>query len=138
MLSMEAVPCIYNNGEGLSPNRIVGSISLYGKVLGRVNLHIPVSFSYRITTSLLGIEAEEFEGMEEVKDVVGELCNMISGALKSDLCDAGLVCKVSPPSFTTGTDFEMECLNLVRNERYLFCSESDVFMVEIGLKPCDQ
>jgi CheY-specific phosphatase CheX len=138
MLSMDAAPYTNDNGTGMESNRIVGAISLSGKVMGRVNLHIPVAFSYRITTSLLGIEPDEIEDMDEVKDVVGELCNMISGALKSDLCDAGMDCRVSPPSFTTGSDFEMECLHLVRHERYLFINENDVFMVEIGLRPGDR
>jgi CheY-specific phosphatase CheX len=138
MFSMEVSPYVGKNGTGLTCSRIVGSISLSGKVLGRVNLHIPESFSRFMASSMFGIEPDEMEGLDEAKDVVGELCNMISGALKSDLCDAGLECRVSPPSFTTGSDFEVECLNLIRHERFMFSHGEDVFMVEVGLKPGDR
>ena len=138
MLSMNVNPFSSNNGKGISASRIVGSISFSGKVMGRVNLYIPEVFSRFLASSMFGIGPEEMEGLEEAKDVVGELCNMISGALKSDLCDAGLDCRVSPPSFTTGKDFEVECLNLVRHERFMFCRDDDIFMVEVGLKPGDR
>jgi CheY-specific phosphatase CheX len=135
MFSMDVAPYAGNNGTGLTCSRIVGSISLSGKVLGRVNLHIPESFSRFMASSMFGLEPDEMKGLDEAKDVVGELCNMISGALKSDLCDAGLECRVSPPSFTTGSDFEVECLNLIRHERFMFSHGDDVFLVEVGLKP---
>ena len=138
MLSMNVVPFSSNNGKGVTINRIVGSISFSGKVMGRVNLHVPESFSRSMASSMFGIEIEEMEGLDEAKDVVGELCNMISGALKSDFCDVGLDCRVSPPSFTTGSDFEVECLNLARHERFSFCHNNDIFTVEVGLKPGDR
>lgn len=137
MLSMNVSPFHSQNGTGLENDRIVGSISLSGEVLGRVNLHIPLSLSYDMTASLLGTPSEEIEDLDEVKDVVGEICNMVSGALKSDLCDAGMECRVSPPSFTTGKDFEMECLQLLRHERFLFTHQNEIFMVEVGIKPSD-
>jgi CheY-specific phosphatase CheX len=137
MLSMEVIYNEMGHGNALAANRIVGSISLSGNVLGRVNLHIPETFARDVTSFMLGTAPEDIEGLDEVKDVVGELCNMISGALKSDLCDAGLVCRVSPPSFTTGSDFEMECLHLVRHESFLFVHGDELFMVEVGLRPHD-
>jgi CheY-specific phosphatase CheX len=137
MLSMAVTHLEKGQGEMMNANRIVGSISLSGNVLGRVNLHLPETLAREAASFILGAEPEDIESLDEVKDVVGELCNMISGALKSDLCDAGLVCRVSPPSFTTGSDFEMECLHLIRHERFLFGHGDDLFMVEVGLRPHD-
>jgi hypothetical protein len=51
------------------------------------------TFSLNMASSMFGIELEEMESLDEAKNVVGELCNMISGALKSDLCGAGLDCR---------------------------------------------
>ena len=134
MLSMDVKPFIQTSGTPVLSNRIVGSISFSGKVLGRLNLHIPTSLSRQMAGALLGMEPQEIEGLEEVKDVVGEICNMVSGALKSDLCDRGMACKVSPPSFTTGSDFEMEFLSLTRYETFYFEHQNEIFSVEVGLK----
>ena len=138
MFSMDVNPYVSQNGTGVRTNRIVGSIGFSGKVLGRLNLHIPLHLSKQMAGALLGVEPDEIDDLGEVKDVVGEICNMVSGALKSDLCDKGLNCNVSPPSFTTGTDFELECLNLTRHEKFLFDYKSEIFMVEVGLKASDR
>ena len=137
MFSMDVNPFVSTNGTGVGNNRIVGSIGFSGKVLGRLNLHIPLFLSKQMAGNLMGVAPEDVDDLGEVKDVVGEICNMVSGALKSDLCDNGLKCNVSPPSFTTGTDFELECLSLTRHEKFLFNYKDEVFMVEVGLKPSD-
>jgi len=51
---------------------------------------------------------------EEVKDVIGEVCNMVAGSLISSLGDSGFNCRISPPTFTLGSDFELECRRLDR------------------------
>ncbi len=111
MLEMDAAACDPDTVEmGMNVNRIVGSVSMSGSIQGRLNIHATEEFSRKMTAAMLGIETDEIEDMDEVKDVIGEICNMISGTLKSDLCDAGHNCMLSPPSFTTGCDFEMKPL----------------------------
>jgi len=83
---------------------------------------------------MLDMEPDDFDDPDEVKDVIGEVCNMVSGSLKSAICDADFDCRISPPSFTAGSDFEMECLRLDREEKYAFSHAADSFIVEIGLK----
>ena len=56
MFSMDVNPYISQNGTGVGTNRIVGSISFSGKVLGRLNLHIPLHLSKKMTSSLMGVE----------------------------------------------------------------------------------
>ncbi len=119
----------------MSVNRIVGSVSMSGSIQGRLNIHATEEFSRKMTAAMLGIEMDEIEDLDEVKDVIGEICNMISGTLKSDLCDAGHNCMLSPPSFTTGSDFEMKLLQLSRREQYAFQCDDDVIMIVIGLEP---
>ena len=36
----------------------------------------------------------------EIRDVAGELLNIMTGNFKSNLCDAGLDCKLQPPEVT--------------------------------------
>ena len=47
-------------------------------------------------------------GDPEVNDVIGELCNMIGGTLKSNLCDAGFSCQLSLPAVLRGADLQIE------------------------------
>ena len=136
MLEMEAVPC---DPEAMKPsknvNQIVGSISMSGTLQGRLNIYATEKFSRKMTAAMLGMEPEEIESIEEVKDVIGEICNMISGTLKSDLCDAGYNCVMSPPSFTTGSNFEMKFLQLSRREAFAYCCDGEVVKILIGLEP---
>ena len=134
MLDMEVEPD--SDPAGFSPGqgRIVGSISLSGEVGGRINVEVTESFSRRMTGAMLDMDEDEIDDPEEIRDVIGEVCNMISGALKSDLCDAGLACRLSPPSFTSGVDFQMENLFLTRQERFIFHEGANPIVVEVGLK----
>ncbi|MCP4693699.1 MAG: chemotaxis protein CheX [Desulfobacterales bacterium] len=138
MLEMEVDACDPDSVE-MAPNvnRIAGSISMSGAIQGRLNIHTTEEFSREMTAAMLGIEVDEIEGLDEVKDVVGEICNMISGTLKSDLCDAGFNCVLSPPSFTTGSDFEMKLLQLSRREEFAYRCMGDAVMIVIGLEPSE-
>ena len=136
MLEMEAVECDPDEVKlETNVSRIVGSISMSGAIQGRLNIHTTEDFSRKMTAAMLGIELEEIEGLDEVKDVIGEICNMISGTLKSDLCDAGHNCVLSPPSFTTGSNFEMKLLRLSRRETFAYRCNGETVMIEIGLEP---
>jgi flagellar motor switch protein FliN/FliY len=54
--------------------------------------------------------------------------------LKSAFTDAGLACALSTPSFTTGTDFRIESLNMEKYERFAFRSDDNIVFVEMGVK----
>jgi flagellar motor switch protein FliN len=90
-----------------------------------------------MAASMLGMSPEEIEGQEEIVDLLGELGNIIGGSLKSALTDAGLACALSTPSFTTGTDFEIELLNLEQYERLAFEHDGHTVFVEMGIKISD-
>ena len=87
--------------------RIVGSVNLAGKVVGSINILVSEEFSRLMTATMLGVEPDKVDGEEDVRDVISEVCNIVGGSLKSNFCDAGLTCALSPPSFTTGTDFNI-------------------------------
>lgn len=137
MLDMDVQPGSGPPEAGGLQGRIVGSISLTGRVGGRVNVAVTEPFSRRMAGAMLDLDEGEIDGAEVVRDVIGEVCNMISGTLKSDLCDAGLPCRLSPPSFTSGADFQMESLFLSRQERFVFYQGLDPIVVEVGLGDAD-
>jgi flagellar motor switch protein FliN/FliY len=120
--------------DSLENTRNVGSVSFAGDATGIVSIHVGDNFSRELAADMLGMEIEELEGDEEIRDMLGELSNIVGGNLKSTFTDAGLVCALSTPSFTTGSDFKIESLNMEKYERFAFrCSENIVF-VEMGVK----
>ena len=113
---------------------IVGSVGFAGQVMGNVSIHVTDKFAQMITASMLGIGVDEIDGEEEIHDVIGELCNMVGGDLKSRLCDAGLPCELSIPFITSGNNFKIEPKGWVRNERFGFNCEAHTAIVEVYMK----
>jgi chemotaxis protein CheX len=134
MLSMEVESIEGQPAETKNGNHIVGSVGFAGAVLGNLNLHVDEEFACLMTAAMLGMEVDEIEGDEEVHDVIGELCNMICGDLKSRLCDAGLTCELSIPSITTGKEFTIESRGWERSEQYRFRSHDHTAMVAVYMK----
>jgi CheY-specific phosphatase CheX len=137
MISMEVVILngeLPTNGEG---NRLVGSVSFAGDVMGSVNINLPGSFARMITAAMLDMEVEEIQGDEEIHDVIGELCNMIGGDLKSRLCDSGLPCKLAIPSIASGSNFMIEPKGWSRKEQLGLQHQEYTALVEVYLKPGD-
>ncbi len=134
MLSMH-VDESSNGSESLNNvNRIVGSVSFAGEVMGNISIHIGSDFAKTITAAMLGMEEEEIEDDEEVHDVIGELSNMIGGDLKSRFCDAGIPCQLSIPYTTSGSDFKIESLGWSRFEQFVFNNQTNLGVVEVSFK----
>ena len=122
MLSMEVESATDGQPENYNGGHIVGTVSFAGKVLGNLNLHVGEEFAVQMTAAMLGMETDEIVGDEEIHDVIGEVCNMIGGDLKSRLCDSGLTCELSIPSVTTGNELKIEPKGWDRSERFGFSS----------------
>ena len=116
-------------------DRIVGSVSFAGDVMGSFNVHVNDNFARLMTANMLDMEVDEIEGEEEVHDVIGELCNMIGGDLKSRLCDAGMQCKLSIPSIASGNNFIIESRGWARKERLGLQHQEHTALVEVYIKP---
>jgi len=123
--------------ESLESLRNVGSVSFAGDATGMVSIHVGDKFTRQLAADMLGMEIEELDGDEEIKDMMGELANIVGGNLKSAFTDAGLACALSTPSFTTGTDFKIEPLNMEKYERFAFQCDANVVFVEMGVKISD-
>ena len=114
MLEMEAIPLSENEVASIEGRCIIGTLSFAGEVIGSINIQMNDVASRIVTAAMLGMELDEIEGDEEIKDVIREACNIVGGNLKSGLEDVGLSCVISTPSITTGDDFEIETLNMDR------------------------
>jgi flagellar motor switch protein FliN len=120
--------------DSLEKIRNVGSVSFAGDATGMVSIHVGNNFSRELAADMLGMEIEELESDEEIRDMLGELSNIVGGNLKSTFNDTGLVCALSTPSFTTGTDFKIESLNMAKYERFAFDCDGNIVFVEMGVK----
>ena len=134
MFSMEVV-ILNNDLHNLETGKhIVGSVSFAGDAIGNVTIYITDRFARRITSAMLNIEVDDIESDEEVYDVIGELCNMIGGDLKSRLCDYGYPCLLSIPAVTSGNDFTIKSKGWMREERFGFTYQKNTGLVEIYMK----
>lgn len=114
--------------------RVVGSVSFAGQVMGNINLHVSEAFARKITNEMLHMEIDDEESAEYIEDVIGELSNMVCGDLKSRFCDAGLHCELSIPSITIGSNFKIESMDWMRYERLGFSHKEHVAVVEVYVK----
>jgi chemotaxis protein CheX len=134
MLSMKAVRV----PEAVLPDfdgRVSGSVGFAGEqVTGAVYLHLSAPFAQQVAAAMLGITPEEISAETEVNDVVGEVTNMITGGLKSWLCDAGADCAVSTPAIIRGTAYSIEPMPEVARECLVFDCGNHRIVVEIHIK----
>jgi len=134
MLSMEVETCDPENLLGWDSPRIAGSVSVAGEIVGAIKVETTDAFARRMTAEMLGMDLEEIEGEDEVKDVILETCNIVGGNLKSALNDGGLSCVISSPTVTLGKNFDIETLNMARYEKFAFRYQENDFLVEVCLK----
>ena len=133
MLSMELEFKGQDTSARLEGDKIVGSVCFAGSLRGSINIYIGQAFSRQMAAAMLGIEVDELEGDDEVKDVISEVCNIVGGNLKSKFCDSDFICEISTPSYTSGSDFIIESKDLMRYERYVFHHEDERIIIELGL-----
>ena len=134
MLSAELEPTDTIPPESLKNLRNVVAVSFAGDATGMVSIHIDDHFTRQLAAEMLEIEVDELKGDEEIKGMMGELGNSVGGNLKLAFTDAGLACALSTPSFTTGTDFKVESLNMEKYERFAFRRDDNIVFVEMGVK----
>jgi CheY-specific phosphatase CheX len=133
MLSMQAqvVP-----GAGIPPfdERVTGCVGFAGPmVTGAVYLHMGAAFAAKVAGAMLGLEPGDL-AENDVNDVVGEATNMLTGGLKSWLCDMGSECAVSTPAIIRGSSFSIEAVPDVAREWLVYECDNNRIAVEIHIK----
>lgn len=137
MLDMAVEPLAMGSRPPTDGHNLIGSLTFAGEVVGSINIQVGEPFARAMTAAMLGMEPEEIESDEEIKDVIREICNIVGGNLKTDFENAGMSCAISTPSITAGQDFEMETLNMDRYEYFGFQFETDTVFVELAVKASD-
>jgi chemotaxis protein CheX len=120
------------NSKAPQPTSLVGvtgSIGLSGKVNGMVYTAFSYTLAQQVAEKILGGSASD----QDVSDVVAELTNMITGNLKSQLCDMGFNCSLSIPSVVRGDDIQVSAKTAsisVKNE-YILDGYPDFLVVQV-------
>ena len=113
---------------------IAGMLSFVGDVVGNFRVQVNEDFGRMMAAQMLGMETDEIEGRDEIKDVILEVCNIVGGNLKSGFNDAGLSCVISAPKIATGKNFDIKTLNMARYEKHVFRYQDHLFLVEVCVK----
>ena len=118
----------------LPDSHIVGTIHFGGEAVGVMSFSLGYEFAQEVTAAMLGIEIDEVESIEEVKDVIGELANIVAGNLKTEFLDSGLTCVISTPSITQGSDFKIDPVDIAPPLKMNYRRGEDYVLIELCVK----
>jgi len=121
--------------DPLEGEHLLGTISFSGKVEGKVYLRISLASAKAIAAGILGMNPDELTDANEIKDAAGELLNIMTGNFKSNLCDAGLECRLQPPEVNLSPDFETPTMPGGGLERMAFKSGKIQLFVDVTANP---
>jgi CheY-specific phosphatase CheX len=114
---------------------ILGEVSFEGKTTGLVDLRFPATSVVLFGERMLGLTAADMADAVIANDVVGELCNMVVGNFKSNLCDAGLECRLSAPKIVRTKDFKLQTIAGGSSERYAFRAKELELFADLSVNP---
>jgi len=114
---------------------VLGTIDFSGRATGHVNLRLGRDGARDFAAGILGLKSEDLKDTAEVDDVIGELLNIIAGNLKSNLCDSGLNCTLSPPRVQRTSEFKTQSAPGAGVERMAFSASNVPLFVDITVNP---
>jgi CheY-specific phosphatase CheX len=134
MLSLDLESVDIHQLDGLRGEHMRGSIGFSGKVNGHVYLRTSSLSAKAIAAGILGLDASEL-GNDEIRDAAGELLNIMTGNFKSNLCDAGLDCKLQPPRVGMTDDLSTPIEPGSGLERLAFRADQIQIFIEVTANP---
>jgi CheY-specific phosphatase CheX len=116
-------------------NQLTCAICFSGKADGKVVLRLSPDGARRVAAAMLRTEPENITHDAEINDAIGELLNVITGNLNSNLCDAGLDCRLHTPSISRTKTFEIETVPGGGWERAAFHAPGILIFVDLTVNP---
>jgi len=135
MLNIELTAVSPKELTPLETEHVLGEVTFEGKTTGLVHLRLPCSAVPLLGERLLGLTAEDLADPGIANDVIGEMCNMVVGNFKSNLCDAGLNCKLTQPKITRTKEFRLQVVTGGTSERYGFRATELDFFADLSVNP---
>lgn len=118
----------------IESEHMLGTIGFSGKASGQVFLRLSHAHARLVAGRILSLSDSEL-GAGDIPDAVGELLNIITGNLKSNLCDAGLSCRLSPPTVMHTSDMHSKTVPGAGLERMAFKTPELTLFVDVSVNP---
>ncbi|KAB2648162.1 MAG: chemotaxis protein CheX [Verrucomicrobia bacterium] len=134
MFSLETSPLPSDQLELSHRPLVAGSIGFIGEANGIVHVHVSSDFARTLASRMLGMAENEIDGDEMVNDVIGELSNMIVGAVKSQLCDMGNTCVLTIPAIVRGENISVSPTSSTEQSLLGFCCGNNHILIELQMK----
>jgi chemotaxis protein CheX len=118
------------HGQTTRPrSNVVALVGFAGETSGLVAFYSTLEAAREIAGAMLGVSPADVDG--DMPDAIGEVSNMIAGAFRSRLAEAGTQCAISVPTVTTGSDFHTRCVSQVQRVLCPFTMDSHEVFVEL-------
>lgn len=134
MLSLKLESVGHYAVDPLEGTHVLGEIGFSGKAEGRVYVRMSVPTAKKVAGKILGMDVKDLDDAT-VSDTVGELVNIMTGNFKSNLCDAGLDCRLTPPQVSHTNDLETPTISGGGLEQMTFRCEDLVIFVDVTVNP---
>ncbi len=122
------------NGEP----HVAGAVGFIGDMTGVVYIYCSARLARKIAAQTIGLDESSPEADDMVNDTVGEIANMVVGAVKAKLFELGVQTVLTIPSIVRGSNFVIECVsNTERAVRSFRTAENHQIVTEVLLKPAD-
>ncbi|MGB8168666.1 MAG: chemotaxis protein CheX [Chthoniobacteraceae bacterium] len=121
--------------DAFTEEHVIAEVAFAGKAAGAVRIRLEKPTARLLGAAMVGLTPEDFSDEDELTDVLGELANIIVGNFKSNLCDAGLTCKLSPPTITRTNESKLRVQEGGLAERIGFVSDDVHFFVDVCVNP---
>lgn len=138
MLAMKLETLDPRTLKPIDPPWVLGTIGFSGKAAGTVCLRLAANTATTIAARILGLEPKALTDPHEVSDAVGELLNIITGNFKSNLCDAGLDCKLEPPKVWRTSEAYTVVVPGGSLERMAFRAGDMIVVVDVAVNPWNE
>jgi len=123
-------PYLKKNGE--AGGDVSGIIGITGPPNGSMSLSFSSSCILNIVANMLGEEAQEIN--DDIKDAVGELTNMISGAARNDLGGKGYQFRIATPIIISGANHQIKHQTKSPTIAIPFDTSAGAFLVEVSFE----
>lgn len=105
-------------------------VGMAGAYNGVVSIHLPSALAFKATGCMLGMEITEQN--DDVKDAMGEICNMIAGSFKLHLSRSGSDLHISTPSVIYGKEYVVTLGSKPEQITLRFAADEEWFLVAVA------
>ena len=117
---------------------VLSEVEFSGKAMGKIYLHLDQRSTAMIVSRLLGLGSAVPATREQIADAICELTSIVGGNFLSNLADAGLSSRLSPPRISHTAQFRVNAVWGGLSERLAFHSSEISALLDISINPWNE